>query len=257
MILLGEWGFLDNLDDSSGNNRHSVFEDGGSGLGITYIDGPLANTRAIQFAHENQCINCGRTGLEPAVNGVTTMGWIRIPSVGSSQILSLVSKARAASSSRSRIGVFGSTTRVTYAARWADDLRFSESLTNQIGVNQWHHLALVDGPTKWGAYLDGSLIEGGVRSVGNAIWENFPWRIGRNSEIGDQWATNGMAISMVRVFDGELTQAEINTYKNTPVTLPPTGRVKVWNGTAWVSQVKAWNGTAWVPVKSWNGSTWG
>jgi hypothetical protein len=37
------------------------------------------------------------------------------------------------------------------------------------------------------------------------------------------------------------------------------GKVKVWNGTAWVDKpVKVWNGTAWVdkPVKVWNGTAW-
>lgn len=37
------------------------------------------------------------------------------------------------------------------------------------------------------------------------------------------------------------------------------GRIKVWNGSAWVAKpVKVWNGSAWVtkPVKRWNGSIW-
>ncbi len=37
------------------------------------------------------------------------------------------------------------------------------------------------------------------------------------------------------------------------------GRVKVWNGSAWVAKpVKIWNGSAWVtkPVKRWNGTAW-
>lgn len=38
-----------------------------------------------------------------------------------------------------------------------------------------------------------------------------------------------------------------------------TGRIKVWNGSAWVAKpVKVRNGSAWVtkPVKRWNGSAW-
>lgn len=38
-----------------------------------------------------------------------------------------------------------------------------------------------------------------------------------------------------------------------------SGRVSVWNGTAWVDKpAKVWNGTAWVtkPVKTWDGSSW-
>ena len=38
-----------------------------------------------------------------------------------------------------------------------------------------------------------------------------------------------------------------------------SGRIKVWNGTAWVKKpIKVWNGTSWVvkPVKRWNGTAW-
>jgi len=43
---------------------------------------------------------------------------------------------------------------------------------------------------------------------------------------------------------------------NPPVT---GGKMKVWNGSAWVEKpAKVWNGSAWVvkPVKVWNGSAW-
>ena len=39
----------------------------------------------------------------------------------------------------------------------------------------------------------------------------------------------------------------------------PTGRMKVWTGSAWAQKpVKVWTGSAWVekPVKAWNGSAW-
>jgi hypothetical protein len=44
-----------------------------------------------------------------------------------------------------------------------------------------------------------------------------------------------------------------------PAPAGTTGRIKVWNGSAWVAKpVKVWNGSAWVvkPVKRWNGSAW-
>lgn len=46
-----------------------------------------------------------------------------------------------------------------------------------------------------------------------------------------------------------------------PDPAPPasTGKIKAWNGSAWVAKpVKVWNGSAWVekPVKRWNGSAW-
>lgn len=39
----------------------------------------------------------------------------------------------------------------------------------------------------------------------------------------------------------------------------PAGRVKIWNGSAWVLKpVKIWTGSAWIekPAKIWNGSAW-
>lgn len=44
-----------------------------------------------------------------------------------------------------------------------------------------------------------------------------------------------------------------------PAGAGSSGRLKVWNGSAWVAKpVKVWNGSSWVakPVKRWNGSTW-
>jgi hypothetical protein len=40
---------------------------------------------------------------------------------------------------------------------------------------------------------------------------------------------------------------------------PATGRIKSWNGTAWIAEpVKHWDGSAWVqkPLKVWNGTAW-
>ncbi len=46
-----------------------------------------------------------------------------------------------------------------------------------------------------------------------------------------------------------------------PDPAPPSsgGKIKVWDGSAWVAKpVKVWNGSAWVekPLKRWNGSAW-
>lgn len=49
-------------------------------------------------------------------------------------------------------------------------------------------------------------------------------------------------------------------YLSPPVSItPPTGRMKVWNGSAWVLKPsKVWSGSTWAtkPVKVWNGSAW-
>lgn len=44
-----------------------------------------------------------------------------------------------------------------------------------------------------------------------------------------------------------------------PAVSGTTGRIKTYNGSAWVGKpMKVWNGSAWVvkPVKRWNGSAW-
>lgn len=54
---------------------------------------------------------------------------------------------------------------------------------------------------------------------------------------------------------GSVSQA----FSGTVAAAPTTGKLRVWNGTAWVvAPVQVWNGSAWVSgaVKVWNGSTW-
>ena len=49
------------------------------------------------------------------------------------------------------------------------------------------------------------------------------------------------------------------SFSGTVATAPTTGKVKVWNGTAWTyGTVNVWNGTSWVAgsAKVWNGSSW-
>lgn len=55
--------------------------------------------------------------------------------------------------------------------------------------------------------------------------------------------------------DGSVTKA----FSGTIQPAPTAGKLKVWNGSAWVyGPVKVWNGSAWVAgtVKVWNGSVW-
>jgi hypothetical protein len=43
------------------------------------------------------------------------------------------------------------------------------------------------------------------------------------------------------------------------ITAPILGRLKYWDGSAWVSKsLKVWNGTTWdvKPLKRWNGTAW-
>jgi hypothetical protein len=48
-------------------------------------------------------------------------------------------------------------------------------------------------------------------------------------------------------------------YLAVPSVASPTGRLKVWSGSAWgLKPAKVWSGSAWVtkPAKVWNGSAW-
>jgi hypothetical protein len=55
------------------------------------------------------------------------------------------------------------------------------------------------------------------------------------------------------------TQVALEMWASVATAAAPTGRAKVWNGSAWVIKpVKVWSGSAWVlkPAKVWNGSAW-
>lgn len=56
------------------------------------------------------------------------------------------------------------------------------------------------------------------------------------------------------------TDANFVVYATATIAIrPSSGKMKVWNGSAWVEKpVKVWNGSSWVtkPVKYWNGTSW-
>jgi len=223
-ILLGEWGFLDNLNDTSGNGHTATYTPG-SGSNFSYVTGPHPNSRAAQFAHANDVIGYGRTGLEPTLDGITIMAWTRLspaPSSGFVDFLGVLNKARAAGSSRSRMGYGFSQPvipQMKAVARWKDDLQVRDAGATWNDTN-WHHLAVVDGNTRWATYLDGVQIDGGTRALGaapNTAWENFPWLSGYNGDIGDNYAHPNLSVTAVRIFQGELTTADVNTWMNTPI----------------------------------------
>ena len=105
ITLLGEWGFLNNLNDTSSNGHHATFDDNGMGSPFAYVDGPQLGSRGIKFGHTYNTINYGRTGLEPTTDGVTIMGWMRIENGATANItMGLLQHARAGASSRIRVG---------------------------------------------------------------------------------------------------------------------------------------------------------
>lgn len=253
-VLLGEWGFLDNLLDTSGNGHTPS-----ANFTPTYIDGPTPGTRAIRFSAAGQTINYGRTGLEPvtAAGGICTMGWVKLFS-SHSNYTAILHKTRAADSTKHAINVSGNT--VFWMDRWRDQLNFDESGSYLADLG-WHHVANVDADDRWARFVDGTLIASGARTgTSPASWENFPWVSGYTADMTNYLSATNVAISGLRIFSGTLSNAEVVAWMNDSITpAGRSGKPKVWNGTAWVAHpAKVWSGTAWVThaMKGYNGTDW-
>ena len=239
-ILLGEWGFLDNLADSSGNNL-----DANANFSPTYVDGPQTDTRAIRFSDAGQSIIYGRAGLEPAANGVTSMAWARLSSAVYGYLGVLKHPRDLAGSTRHGMAFFD--LQMFAVARWADDLNFG-NYSSGLNDNSWHHMAVVDGPNEWAFYLDGVVVASGVRALPSATtWEPYDWFSGFGG--GDMQSHPDLSVSGVRIFDGELTSQEVSTWMNTPIVGEGGSPVSVWDGAVEIpANVTLWNGTAEEPV---------
>jgi hypothetical protein len=253
-VLLGEWGLLDNLNDTSGNARHAS-----ANFSPTYINGPTTGTRGIQFSGAGQTINYGRTGLEPAAaaGGICTMGWVKVFS-SHANYTGIMHKARASDSSKHSISVSANT--VFWMDRWRDQLNFAET-GSYLADFTWHHVCNVDADDRWARFVDGVKIAEASRTGSSPVsWENFPWFSGYSADMVNYLSATNVAVSGLRIFSGTLSDAEVLAYKN--LAIVPAGRSgkpKVWSGSAWVAHpAKVWNGTAWVThaMKGYDGSTW-
>lgn len=253
-VLLGEWGFLDNLLDTSGNGHTPSVN-----FTPTYINGPTAGTRAIQFSAAGQTITYGRTGLEPAAaaGGICTMGWVKCFS-SHVNYTAILHKTRAADSSKHSISASGNT--VFWMDRWRDQLNFAET-GSYLSDFTWHHVCNVDADDRWARFVDGVKIAEASRTGSSPVtWENFPWVSGYSADMVNYLSATNVAISGLRMFSGTLSDAEVLAYKNLPIVpAGRSGKPKVWNGSAWVAHpAKVWNGSAWVThaIKGYDGSTW-
>ncbi|HET9787101.1 MAG TPA: hypothetical protein VFP47_08210 [Pyrinomonadaceae bacterium] len=254
MTLLGEWGFLDNLEDTSGNGRHAS-----ANFTPNYIDGPTPGTRAIRFSGLGQTIDYGRTGLEPVLadGGIVTMAWVKL-FANHSNYTAIFHKTRALDSTRHAISIASNT--VFWLARWRDQLVFRESGTLFADFG-WHHIANIDATDRYAWFLDGALVQSAARSGTNPVsWEDFPWKSGYVSTMTGHDSDPNVAFTGVRAFSGTMTDLEIATWMNTDIVPNErSGKVKIWNGSSWDSHpVKIWNGTSWEtrPIKGFNGTDW-
>lgn len=217
-VLLAAYGFLENdhalsIADSSNNNHTGTVT--GS---LAFEAGPQTNSRALRFTNTLQSATIPRTGLEPtaADGGIVTMAWFR--SFGGGSFGVVVKKRDDSPSTRSGMSVYANGS-VFFVARWKNDLHFGE-YGSDMNDGNWHHVAIVDGDTAWAFYIDGTQVDSGSRSLNQSsspTWEDSPWTFGYVSGLSD--SSNSFAISGVRIFSGTMTQAEIQTYMNTPVAL--------------------------------------
>lgn len=243
-VLLGEWGFLDNLEDTSGNDHHAS-----ANFSPTYIDGPVTGTRAIRFSGLGQTINYGRTGLEPGVGdgGICTMAWVKLFGAHSNYT-GILHKTRAADSTKHAINVFDQT--VFWMHRWRDQTVFSETGTYLQDLG-WHHLCNVDADDRWARFVDGVLVASAARSGSSPVsWEDFPWISGEQTSMSNYDSSVNVAFTGLRIFSGTLSDVEVATWMNTDVVPGGrSGKPKIWSGTSWDQrQGKYWNGSAWVSV---------
>jgi hypothetical protein len=99
---------------------------------------------------------------------------------------------------------------------------------------------------------------GGITWSGLAIEDNeLGFGDGRSSIAHTSNATAGTNVAVS--FSSASTIEALSVVSWAAATPPPTGRAKVWSGSAWaLKPVKVWSGSAWVekPLKVWNGSAW-
>lgn len=240
-ILLGEWGFLDNLDDTSGNGIVPSVN-----FTPNYIDGPTPGSRAIRFTGAGQQINYGRTGLEPPAEagGIITMAWVKLFS-SHTGYTDIVHKTRAFDSTRHSIDVSQNT--AFFMSRWRDQTNFAEISSRNLSDFGWHHLCNVDSDDRYAWYWDGIPLTS-VPRTGTApvSWEPYPWVSGWNVDMNSTDSSANVAFTGVRLFSGTMSDLDVATWMNTDILPGRSGKPKVWSGAAWTKhQAKVWNGTSW------------
>lgn len=263
-VLMAEYGFHNNLQDSSGNNVHASAS---GGFTPTYVTGPQSGTSAARFNGTGQSIIYGRQpALYPSTKGITVMGWFRLPASGWPGVLiGGFAKARNSNASTRAGFYFTEAGRFRPLSRWKDSLYFSDSLGSPLNDGTWHHYTIVDGNGRSEWYVDGVTVgDTELRGYDNTPFdissEAFDWRSGDDSALALS-SYNGMEVSGIRVFHGELTDAEVTEWMNTPVSAPNLTPVtktysNTWNARSTVTSTYSsiWNAAS-VVSKSYS-STW-
>lgn len=214
--LLGEWGFLDNLNDTSGNDHTAT----ASGFTPAYEDGPTPGTRAIVLTGSQACVDYGNTGLEPAAatGGIVTMAWVKLNDTHDSDT-EIIARLRGEDSTRHAIR--NTANGVSYMARWRSRLEYPPFGTTvaSLADQNWHHVALVDGDERWDLYVDGVSVAGGGGTTGSLeSWQPaYTWLTGYNADAQNQAPAIDMSVTAVRIFSGSMTTQEVNEWMGTAV----------------------------------------
>ena len=218
-VLLGEWGFLDNLNDTSGNGHNAT-----ANYTPVYANGPQAGTRAVTFTADGQTITYGRTGLEPtsADGGICLMAWVKL-SASSTGYLGVLHKHRDVGSLSTRSGCDLIGNKFRPFARWRDQVAFADGIGPDLNDNTWHHLCVVDADDRYEWYVDGVSVQQTARTgTGAVTWEDYPFFSGATA---DMHSSSLLTISGVRIFSGSLSDAEVIQWKDTAITLEEPGSV--------------------------------
>ena len=253
-VLLGEWGFLDNLADTSGNGLTAS-----ANFTPTFIDGPVAGTRAIRYSATSQTVTYGRTGLEPAAaaGGIITMGWAKLFG-GHGNFTDIIHKTRAFDSTKHSIDLHNGA--MFWMSRWRDQLVFDDSGANPLTDLGWHHMCNVDSDDRRAWFFDGTLVSQTARSGSSPVsWEDFPWVSGKDANMANTDSHVNVAFTGIRIFSGTMSNSEVVAWKDTPILAGRSGKPKVWNGTSWAAKpAKFWDGSAWVtkPMLGFDGTDW-
>lgn len=221
VALLGEWGFLDNLNDTSGNGHTAT-----ANFNPSYVDGPQANTRGIHFTADSQTVTYGRTGLEPAAStgGICSMAWIKLTG-SSTGYLGVIHKHRDVGTLSTRAGADLIGNKFRPFARWRDQTAFADGIGPDLNDSQWHHICVVDADDRYEWYVDGVSVQTATRTgTGAVTWEAFPWFSGFTA---DMHSSALLSISGVRLFSGSMTTAQVNQWKNTAITSAVPGSIIV------------------------------
>lgn len=218
-VLLGEWGFLDNLNDTSGNGHAATVN-----YTPVYVDGPHTHSRGVSFTGNTQTITYGRTGLEPlaAAGGICTMAWIKL-STSVAGYLGGVHKFRDIDALSTRHGCDLVGNKLRPLARWRDQLNFIDGTGPDLANNAWHHLCVVDADDRYEFYVDGvSIVSSSRTGTSPVSWENYPWFSGFS---GDMNSNSAFSISGVRIFSGSLSDSDVVQWMDTPIVPASTSGV--------------------------------